>query len=257
MLNVGQSRQYSVRTDWDGSHPCCYHFEWSLPSMLTVLLNHFHFAFFSFFGGIMPLNLQEQILVCNIRLSAEGYSQWEVKRMLGVSQGCISKILPRNRDTSQTYQWRRGGQRSLSAAREGRQLIRMVRDNRFISPPRVEMIRRFRSRLSIRSIVDKLLVASYRSAVLAQQGVEVMDCPARSPNMKPGERVWEQMGLWIRDMCQNCGVPSSNRGLQFAQEGCGPWWSACHIVCMLFSPPKGDHTKYQWCGDMAVSLTYS
>ena len=96
----------------------------------------------------MPRNLQEQILVCNIRLSAEGYSQREVKRMLGVSQGCISKILPRNRDTSQTYQWRRGGQRSLSAAREGRQLIRMIRDNRFISPPRlrVEMIRRFRSR---------------------------------------------------------------------------------------------------------------
>ena len=81
---------------------------WRLTSRLTVrycvcfLLNHF------------ACNLQEQILVCIARLSAEGYSQREVARMLGVSQGCVSKILRRNRDTGRPHQRWCGGRRSLT-----------------------------------------------------------------------------------------------------------------------------------------------
>ena len=30
-------------------------------------------------------------------------------------------------------------------------------------------------------------------------------------------------------LCQKCGVLSSRRVLQFAQEGWGPWWTACHV----------------------------
>ena len=37
-------------------------------------------------------------------------------------------------------------------------------------------------------------------AFLDQQDVEVMDWPARSPDMKPIEQVWDQMSVWIRDM---------------------------------------------------------
>ena len=48
----------------------------------------------------MPQNLPEQILQWIFRLSADGNSQREVARMLGVSQGCISKILRRNRETA-------------------------------------------------------------------------------------------------------------------------------------------------------------
>ena len=56
---------------------------------------------------------------------------------------------------------------------------------------------------------------------------------------------WNQTGVWVIDinhllpMCQNCGMLSSRRGLQFAQEGWGPWWRACQIVCVLCSPPEG------------------
>ena len=38
------------------------------------------------------------------------------------------------------------------------------------------------------------------AAFLDQQDVEVMDWPARGPDMNPIEHVWDQMSVWIRDM---------------------------------------------------------
>ena len=35
-MNAGQSQQYSDGIDWNGSHPSCCCFGWSLPSRLTV-----------------------------------------------------------------------------------------------------------------------------------------------------------------------------------------------------------------------------
>ena len=105
----------------------------------------------------MPSNLQEQILVRIVRLPAEVYSQREVARMLGVSQGCISNILRCKRITGRPHQRRHWGRRILTTAREDRQLVWMVRDKRSISAPRlsVAMIRRFRRRLPIQSIVNR------------------------------------------------------------------------------------------------------
>ena len=34
---------------------------------------------------------------------------------------------------------------------------------------------------------------------LDQQDVDVMDWPARSPDMNPIDHVWDQMSVWIRD----------------------------------------------------------
>ena len=105
----------------------------------------------------MPRNLQEQIERI-IKLSAEGYSQREVERVLVVSQGGVIKILPHNRDTGRPYHRRHGGRRSLATAWD-RQLIRMVKGNHFILAPGlcVEMIHWFRRRLSVRSIVNRFL----------------------------------------------------------------------------------------------------
>ena len=39
-----------------------------------------------------------------------------------------------------------------------------------------------------------------RQPFFNQQDAEVMDCPARSPDMNPIEHVWDQMSVWIGDM---------------------------------------------------------
>ena len=135
----------------------------------------------------MPRNLQDQISLRIVRLSAEGYSQKEVARMLDVSQTCVSKILRRERDTGRPHPRRRGDRRSLTTTWEDRQLFLMVRDNCFISAPRlrVEMIRRFRRGLSVRSIVYRLLAAGCRSGRPAM-------CPRLTFDQRRHRRVEEE-----------------------------------------------------------------
>ena len=102
----------------------------------------------------MPQNMPEQILQRIVRLSADGNSQREVARMLGVSQGCISKILRRNRENGRPHQKKRGGSMKISTPQEDRQLLRMVRTSLFISAPRLrmQMTCRFGRRMSVRTI---------------------------------------------------------------------------------------------------------
>ena len=60
----------------------------------------------------------------------------------------------------------------------------------------------------------------------------------------PIEHVWNQIGVWFRDVDDTPStmpvLPSSKRGLQFAQAGWGSWLRACQVVCVLFAPPAGD-----------------
>ena len=107
-----------------------------------------------------------------------------------------------------------GGLRNLNTARENIQFIRMVTDNRLISVPRlrVEMIRRFRRRLSVRSIVNRLLVVSYRSR-----------CPARCPRLTLGHmrccRMWGRMHRWDLRHWRHCVFGDDSRFTLFHSDG--------------------------------------
>ena len=111
----------------------------------------------------MPQNLPEQILQWIVGMSADGNYQQEVARLLGVSQGCICKILGHNQETGRPHQRKRGDSMKISTPREDRQLLRMIRNNRFISAPRlrIQKIRRFGRRVSVRTIRRRLLAAGY------------------------------------------------------------------------------------------------
>ena len=113
----------------------------------------------------MPQNFPEQILQRIVRLLADGNSQREVARMLGVSQGCISKILRRNRETGRPHQRKLGGSMKISTPPEDLQLLQIVSMNRFISAPRLrmQMIHRFRRRMSVQTIRRRLLATGYWS----------------------------------------------------------------------------------------------
>ena len=76
-------------------------------------------------------------------------------------------------------------------------------------------------------------------AFLAQQDLEVKGWPAQSPDMNLIEYVWDQTGVWLRDIDGTPLFHYATRGVQFAQEEWGPLWRACHVVCVLFSPPEG------------------
>ena len=99
-----------------------------------------------------------------VRLS-DCNSQRKVARMLGVSQGCISKILLCNQETGRPHPRKHGGSMKISTPREDRQLLQMIRTNRFISAPRLrmQMIRWFGRQMSIRTIRRRLLATGYWS----------------------------------------------------------------------------------------------
>ena len=148
----------------------------------------------------MPQNLPQQILQRIVRLSADGNSKWEEARMLRVSQGCIRKILRCNRETGRPHQRTRGGLMKISTPREDYQLLRMVRTNNFNSAPRLrmQMIRRFGRRMSVRTIRRRLLAAEYWSRRPAR-------CPRLTLEHRRRRRVWgRRHRVWDLRQWRHC-----------------------------------------------------
>ena len=113
--------------------------------------------------------------------------------MLGVSQGCISKILRRNRETGRPHQRRHGGSMKIFTLREDRQLLWTVRLNRFILAPRlrIQMIRRFVRRISVRTIRWRLLVVGYWSRRPARCPRLTLEHRRRHHERERRHKVWD------------------------------------------------------------------
>ena len=108
----------------------------------------------------MPQYWPEQILQQIVRFSADGNSQQEVARMLGVSPRMHKQnfaIQPRDWPTTSEEAWR--FDENLHAT--GR--LSTVTTNRFILAPRLrmQMIRRFGRQMSVRTIQRWILAAGY------------------------------------------------------------------------------------------------
>ena len=157
----------------------------------------------------MPSNWQEQILECTVRLSAEAdiSEKWQQSWVC-----CKDSSATRPKHWLATP-WRRGGQQSLTTAREDRQLVRMVRDNGLILSPvlRIGMIRRFRKKSSVWNILKRFLDAGYRSK-----------CPTRCPKLTLKHR-------WHRRVMGSSGTGSTvSLVMSLAPCVVSQWWSyAC------------------------------
>ena len=110
-----------------------------------------------------------------------------------MSQGCISKILRPNRETGRPHQRKRGGSMKISTPRKDRQLLRMVRTNRFTSAPRLrmQMVRQFGRRMSVRTIRRRLLAAGYWSRRPARCARLALEHRRRRHEWGRRHRVWD------------------------------------------------------------------
>ena len=81
----------------------------------------------------------------------------------------------------------------FSTPREDRQLLQMVRTNRFISAPclRMQMIRRFGRRVTVRTIRRRLLAAGYWSRHLARCPRLILEHRRRRPEWERRHRMWD------------------------------------------------------------------
>ena len=89
------------------------------------------------------------------------------------------------------------------------------------------------------------------AAFLDQQDVEVMDWPARSPDMNPIERVCDQMSVWIPEMDDPPSTVSElNNAVCQAWAAVWPGRVQTQVESMprrvrAFLVARGAHTRYQ------------
>ena len=135
--------------------------------------------------------------------------------MLGVSQGCISKMLRCNRETGRPHQRKRGGSMEISMPREDHQLLRLLRTIRFISAPRLrmQMIRRFERRMSVRTIRRRLLAVGYWSRRPA-------NCPRLTLEHRRRHREWgRRHRVWDLREWRHCIVSDESQFSKYQSDG--------------------------------------
>ena len=114
--------------------------------------------------AIMPANIPPGILELVVRLSGRGLSQRAISRNKRVSQGGISKVLRRVRETGRAIQRPHGHRLRMTTPREDRALVRTMNRNRFLSSSRIRV--ELTSELGVVFLPTRqrcLVAAGYRS----------------------------------------------------------------------------------------------
>ena len=133
----------------------------------------------------MARHIPPAIMQLIVRLSRQGRRQKAIAEITGVTQGAVSKILKRFRDTGNANQRPRGHRQRLTTARQDHGLLRMMRKNRFLSSARlrVDVIRQIGRQISLRTINRRLLTAGYPARRPAR-------CPRLTNDYRRRRRQW-------------------------------------------------------------------
>ena len=100
-----------------------------------------------------------------VRLSRDGYKQVHIAEIFGVSQGAVSKILRRHRETNDLTPIKPPGRPRLTTARNDRRLLHLSRTNRRMSSARLRHLwtRTIGIPLSRQTVNRRLLEHGYRA----------------------------------------------------------------------------------------------
>lgn len=133
----------------------------------------------------MPQSIPADTLAAIVALRDAGHKQMAIARQLGVTQGAVSKVLRRRRETGTVRHRHRSGRPRLVTVREDRILMRLCRRNRFWSSTRLrlEWSRLIHKHLSTSSVRKRLVRAGLRAR-------RPLRCPALTVAHRRRRLVW-------------------------------------------------------------------
>ena len=155
--------------------------------------------------------------VCHliVQLREQGYRQREVADMVGMTQGAISKVLKRHRETGTPVPRKRPGPGFITTARDDRYLVRLCRIRRWDSSRqlRLQWRRLIRRPVSCRTVRRRLVRAGYRARRPAR-------CPALTEDHRRRRRVWaHQHRNWTVDHWRHAVFADESRFTLHGSDG--------------------------------------
>ena len=115
----------------------------------------------------MSSELQPEILTWVVGMRGNGLKQKDIARSLGISQGCVSKVLERNSIYGNPRQKHRSGRPRSSTERADHNLLQLCRDGRAKSTNvfRREWQQRVKVCVCRKTANNRLISAGYHSRV--------------------------------------------------------------------------------------------
>ena len=115
----------------------------------------------------MSSELQPQILTRVVEMRGNGLKQKYIARSLGISQGCVSKVLAQNEIYGNPRQKQRSGHPRSSTERADRHLLQLCRNGRAKSTNVLRRVWQQRANVRVcrKPVNNRLTSAGYRSRV--------------------------------------------------------------------------------------------